>query len=388
MPGNTILSRASLIALVAAAFGATLPLEHASAQITPADSAAVLLGTAGELEQRGERGAAETLYRYITDRFEGTPAAATALARLDDAAGEQPPGGGETELQVWSTTYGIWLGMMVPLALDAEDPEPYGAGLLLGAPGGFLAGRALARSRPLSLGQARAITWGGTWGALQGMALANARSVDEQAFIRSMIVGSGVGIAGGMLAARQEIMPGTATSATLGSLWGSWFGLATSTLLDYTDDPIWVVMMATGNAGLVGGALAGSRWPLSRSRARLISVGGLIGGVAGVGTVLIADVDDEDTTIGLALTGSVVGLVLGGVLTRGHDTEEDMSGNEPAAGSLAAMGALVNWSGGDWSLSVPLPSPSFDPALRYGARYGATAPDGLVWKVPLLNVRF
>ena len=388
MIGNTILNRACLIALTAAALGAILPLKRASAQITPADSAAVLLGTAGDLEQRGERDAAETLYRYITDRFEGTPAAATARTRLDEAGGGQSPGGGETELQVWSTTYGIWLGIMVPVALDADGPEPYGAGLLLGAPGGFLAGRALARSRPLSLGQARAITWGGTWGALQGMAVANARSVDEQAFIRSMIIGSGVGIAGGTLAARQEIMPGTATSATLGSLWGTWFGLATSTLLDYTDDPIWVVMMATGNAGLVGGALAGSRWPLSRSRARLISVGGLIGGVAGVGTVLISDIDDEDTTIGLALAGSVAGLVLGGVLTRGHDAEEDMSGNEPPAGSLAAMGALINRSGGDWSLSVPLPSPSLDPALRYGGRYGATAPDGLVWTVPLLNVRF
>ena len=373
---------------MAAALGVTLPPERASAQITPADSAAVLLGTAEDLEQRGERDAAETLYRYITDRFEGTPAAATARAWLDDAGGGQLPGGGETELQVWSTTYGIWLGMMVPLALDAEGPEPYGVGLLLGAPGGFFAGRALARSRPLSLGQARAITWGGTWGALQGMALANARDVDEQAFIRSMIIGSAAGVAGGTLAARQEITPGTATSATLGSLWGAWFGLASSILLDYTEDPIWVVMMATGNAGLVGGALAGSRWPLSRSRARLISVGGLIGGVAGLGTVLIGDADDEDTVIGVALAGSVAGLVLGGVLTGGDDAEADMSGNEPGAGSLPATGALINWSGGDWSLSAPLPSPSLDPALRHGGRYGAAAPDRVVWKVPLLNVRF
>lgn len=388
MRGNTILNRTCLIALAAAALGATLPPERASAQITPADSAAVLLGTAGDLEQRGERDAAETLYRYITDRFEGTPAAATARALLDDAGGGPSPGGGETELQVWSTTYGIWLGMMVPLSLDAEGSEPYGAGLLLGAPGGFFAGRALARSRPLSLGQARAITWGGTWGALQGMALANAMDQEEQALIRSMIIGSAAGVGGGILAARRDITPGTATSATLGSLWGSWFGLASSILLDYTDDPIWVVMMATGNAGLVGGALAGSRWPLSRSRARLISVGGLVGGVAGLGAVLIADADDEDTVIGAALAGSVAGLVLGGVLTGGNDAGEDMSGNEPVSGSRPVMGALVNWSGGDWSLSAPLPSPSLDPAPRYGGRYGAAAGDGLVWKVPLLNVRF
>ncbi|MDE0393376.1 MAG: hypothetical protein OYK82_01230 [Gammaproteobacteria bacterium] len=388
MCGNTILSRACLIALMAAALGASLPPERASAQITAADSAAVLLGTAGDLEQRGERDAAETLYRYITGRFEGTPAAATAGARLDAGSGGQSPGGGETELQVWSTTYGIWLGMMVPLALDADGPEPYGVGLLLGAPGGFFAGRSVARSRPLSLGQARAITWGGTWGALQGMAVANATDKEEQAFVQSMVIGSAAGVAGGMLAARREITPGTATSATLGSLWGSWFGLASSTLLDYTDDQVWVAMMVTGNAGLVGGALAGSRWPLSRSRARLISVGGLIGGVAGLGTVLIGDTDDEDTVIGVALAGSVAGLVLGGVLTQGDDAEADMSGNEPGAGFLPATGALINWSGGDWSLSAPLPSPSLDPSDGYGGRYGDAAPDRVVWKVPLLNVRF
>ena len=405
MCSTTILNRACLIAVLAGGLGTAAPLQPASAQVTRADSAAVLLAAAGDFEQRGEMDAAETLYRYIADRFNGTPAAETARGWLDAASAAQSLGGGETELKVWSTTYGIWLGIAVPAALSADDPEPYGVGLLLGAPGGFFGGRALAQSRPLSLGQARAITWGGTWGALQGMALANAadfgggeriiegdividEEADAEAVLGTMIIGSAVGIGGGMLAARQEIRPGTATSAMLGSLWGSWFGLASSILADLDDDPTWVTTMLTGNAGLAAGALAGSRLPLSRSRARLISVGGLIGGVGGLGLVLIADVDDEDTAIGVTLAGSVAGLVLGGVLTRGHDAEEDMSGNEQAAVALPAMGALVNWSDGDWSLSAPLPSPSLDPALRYRGRYGAAARDGLVWKVPLLNVRF
>ena len=80
--------------------------------------------------------------------------------------------------------------------------------------------------------------------------------------------------------------------------------------------------MMTGNAGLAAGALAGSRWPLSRSRARLISVGGLIGGVGGLGIVMITQPDNDDVAIGIPLVGSIAGLVAGVALTEGAGAEE------------------------------------------------------------------
>ena len=391
--------------MLAAALASSAPQRPASAQVVRSDSASVLLATAADFEGRGEMEAAEALYRHIADRFDDTAAAETARAWLEAAAGRQSQAGGETELKVWSTTYGIWLGLMVPLALDANGPEPYGAGLLLGAPAGFFGSRAFARSRPLSLGQARAITWGGTWGAFHGLAWASAFNLgggdrlvggealiheeeSEEAVFASMIVGSAMGVAGGALAARREIAPGTATSATLGTLWGAWFGLGSSILFDLDEDPTWATVMLAGDAGLVAGALAGSRWRLSRSRARLISVGGLIGTVAGFGVVLLADTSDEDVAIGVAMTGSVAGLALGAALTRGHAAEEDISGDGQAAGVRRGAGALFNWSQDGWSLSAPLPSPVPDPGLRSSGRGGAGGMDGLVWKVPLLNVRF
>ena len=127
-------------------------------------------------------------------------------------------------------------------------------------------------------------------------------------------------------------------------------------------------------------AVAGSRWRLTRSRARLISVGGLIGAVGGLGVVLIAQPDGEKTAIGIPLAGSIMGLVAGGLLTRGVTGEEDASEN--AAAALPMPGALVNWSGGAFSLSAPLPAPVRDYALR------TRGTGGLTWKVPLLNVRF
>ena len=364
--------------LLAACLGAAAPL---AAQPTRGDSAAVLLATAVAFEAEGERGVAEELYRHITERFADTPAADSALARLDRQLGA----GGEIELRVWATTYGLWTGVAVPLAFDADGPEPYGVGLLLGGPAGYMAAHRFVGSRPVSPGQARAITWGGSWGAIQGAGWAQALNFggddrqSPQAVVASMIAGGAIGIGAGVLASRREITPGTATSAMAGSLWGLWFGVATAVLLDMDEDPSITTSLLFGNAGLVAGTLAGSRLPLSRGRARLISVGGLIGGFAGLGVALIGNVDDEQTAIGLPFIGSIAGLIAGGALTRGDDVREDPY---EASSPGAAPGALINWTGGALSLSTPLPMPWRDPAVRTDGR------SGLAWKVPLVNVRF
>ncbi|MDE2806363.1 MAG: hypothetical protein OXN18_14575 [Gemmatimonadota bacterium] len=137
------LVRPLLFAAVLAALAA--PPSSVSAQVTSADSAAVLLATAAAFETEGERDIAEALYRHIARRFPGTPAAESALARL----GGRTTAGGETELRVWATTYGLWMGVAIPLALESEEPEAYGAGLLLGGPAGYLAAHQFVRSRPV-----------------------------------------------------------------------------------------------------------------------------------------------------------------------------------------------------------------------------------------------
>ena len=384
-----------LLALFAAALSAPRP---ASAQLTRADSAAVLLSAAEDFANRGADDIAEALYRHILERFPGTVAAETARTRLEVVTGRQSQAGGEVELKVWSSLYGLWQGVAIPLAASADDAEVYGLGLLVGGPAGFLIGRAMARSRPRSLGQARAITWGGTWGAIQGGGWALALDLgtaergydgrvygdDEstEAAIGAMIVGGAAGIAGGLAMARREITPGAATSAMLGSLWGTWFGYSTAFLMNVEGDGLTASAMLVGNAGLVAGALAGSRMPLSRGRARLISVGGLVGAFGGLGIVLIGQPDGDKTIMATILASSIAGLALGAAGTRDDRGESDPSENLEAAASLTPPGALLNWSDGDWALSTPLPTPALEPTGRNDGR------DGLVWKVPLLKVRF
>lgn len=387
-----------LLALLAAALSAPGP---ASAQLTRADTAAVLLATARDFDARGENDIASALYRHIADRFPGTAAAALARGHIQGIATRQSRGGGEVELKVWSALYGISQGIAVPAAAGAKGPETYGISLLLGGPLGFVLGREIARSRPFSLGQARAVTWGGTWGAIQGWGWARvldlgsgrvtvypegdvSRGDDEssRAAVASMIVGGAAGVAGGLLLSRREITSGASTSAMLGSLWGLWFGYSTAFLADVEDDGLTAAAMIGGNAGLVASALAANRMSLSRSRARLISVGGVVGAFGGMGLTLIAQPDDEKSVMGLILASSIAGLAVAAAGTGGDRDESDESGDPASAASLPAPGALLNWSDGDWALSTPLPAPTLGTAHRGGDG------DGLVWKVPLLKVRF
>jgi hypothetical protein len=80
---------------------------------------------------------------------------------------------------VFATLYGLWLGVAVPTALGADDGEAYGAGLLVGGPLGLFSARAVTRSRSLTEGQVRAISWGGIWGTWQGFGVAEVLDIGE-----------------------------------------------------------------------------------------------------------------------------------------------------------------------------------------------------------------
>src|SRR5690606_358837 len=107
-----------------------------------------------------------------------TPAAAAVRARSENGRIVLDRSG-RTELLVWGTTYGLWLGVAFPLMFDADGPEAYGIGLLAGAPAGFFSARAYTSDRTITSGQARAITWGGTYGTWQGLGLVALLDIGE-----------------------------------------------------------------------------------------------------------------------------------------------------------------------------------------------------------------
>lgn len=268
-----------------------------------ADSAAVLLRTAAQLRDDGETGAARAVLELIARHYAGTPAAAEVermlalLRRTPDAERS-----GRTELLVFGTTYGAWLGVAVPLALDSDAAEAYGVGLLLGAPLGFYAAKQYADAKMPTEGQTRALTFGGTWGTFMGFALTEALDIganvdlfcpapgecyedesgpDAPTYVTAAVLGGLAGIGTGAFLARKPITAGTAATVSLGTMWGAWFGFGVSYLADQEGDGLLTGAMIGGNGALAALGIVAPRWQMSESRARLISVGGIAGGLAG-----------------------------------------------------------------------------------------------------------
>ncbi len=366
-------SSALFLALLLSLTGAGAPAPASAQtpiQVSPSDSAAVLLETARGFQRNGEDEVARALLRHIVARYPGTVAAQDAGTLLRDTpefpSGEVE-GSGAVELQVWSTLYGAWLGLAIPGAFGADDSEPYGLGLLVGAPTGFLVGRTAANSSGLTLGQARAITFGGTWGTWQGFGW---REVfdwgveetcpadssfcfegedDGEEALAAMVVGGLVGLGTGVALARGGVSSASATGANFGALWGTWFGAAFGELVDLEGDDQLAAALVGGNAGLVAAALGTPRLGWSRDRWRAVSIGGVLGGLAGLGIDLLVQPDDEKVAIGIPLATSVVGLGIGIGASRSLDASGASEG--------APEAALFSMQEGTVRLGTPVPFP-------------------------------
>jgi hypothetical protein len=297
----------------------------------------------------------------------------------------------------WGATYGAWLGIAVPLIAGADDPAPFGIGLLAGTPAGFLAARAWAGAVRPTEGQTRAITFGGSWGTFQALGWAEAlnlssrtevvfcaedpsvpcyeyEEVNGKARVAAAVVGGLAGIATGAVLARKPIPAGTAAAVTSSALWGTWFGWSLSSIAGLDDDVLLGSTLVAGNAALAGSAALAPGWRMTESRMRLIDLGGLIGGLAGFGVMLIAQPDDEKVAIALPMLGSAAGLIAGVQLTR----ERAFDAGD-GAGDRGGLGALISRDGGRWALALP------DAGITVQRSGGAAGP---AVYVPLLRARF
>jgi len=381
--------RGWVVALLVGVLAVAGVARPAAAQATVADTAAVLLDVARQLEAEGELGLARALYERIAKRYAGTPAADRVASRLAALRGVGESRGGRTELLAWSTLYGLWLGVAVPASLGADEVTPYGMGLIVGGPAGFLAARRYLQDRPLTLGQARAITFGGMWGTWQALGWREVLGVGErehricypdpvgggqvctideetpgEAVYAAAVLGglAGIGV-GAVLANRGPISDDVATVVNHGALWGTWYGAVLGMLLDLDSDGLLTSMLIGGNVGLVGSAMAAPDWNVSRSRARLISVAGVAGLVAGLGLDLLIEPRNERMAIVAPAAGSAAGLLLGAHWTRGHD-----GGGSGEGGEGPGAGALLDLRDGRVAVGIPFPTPTMVPADRAGAR--------------------
>ncbi len=274
------------------------------------------------------------------------------------ASGPAPerPGGGRTELIVFETLHGLFLGLAVPIILDANSSAPYGLGLLLGGPTGLVLSRAWAEANQPSAGQARAVIWGGTWGALSGLFLYGGTTNNQtaQGSFGAMTAGMLGGTLAGGIAARRPISGGDGTLVIHSTVWGGWFGLALAAMADDQGEA-WLPMLIGGNAGLVAAAMAARRVEMSSGRVWLVTATGLAGLVAGLGVDILVQPDDGTLAIAIPAAASFIGLAAGVTATREFDRGRLAQAEGPA------MGALLAVRNGRARLGIPVPTPALVP---------------------------
>jgi len=365
-----------------------------ASQVSRADSAAVLLDAARELQVQGDD---ETTYRlllFIARTYDGTPAARDAIMWLGTFSGEQRgASSGTAGLMVWNTLFGAWLGAAVPAAFGAESQTAYGAGLLIGAPLGFFGTRAFTNRYSVSSGQAITSAFGSIWGTWQTVGWRSVLNIGSQetcdpsgdfcwedtpdeAPFTAAVVGGIAGIAtGGLIAAVKNPTAGDATLVMWSSFWGTWYGVATGVLVGAEDDDLLTWSLVGGNVGLVASAFGTKAFSGSAGRVWMITSAGLAGGLAGVGIDLLASVDDTKAAVMVPALTSAAGLVAGALITRDRSNAPDLG--DPA-------NALINLNGNDWGLAMPMPLPT---VLYRVAPDGGTRPTIGV-QVPVFVGRF
>jgi len=278
-------------------------------------------------------GLLEELQREFPEEPEGHTAAALLAdvkllrrnpqALVWDHAPQQ--GAGSNDLKLFGGYYGLWLGLAVPLALEADSPEAYGAGLIAGGPVGYMTAAWAARKWDITEGQATMIELGGNLGTWQGLgwgAIADAEARD--------VVGTGVltGLAGigtaALLTSRYEFSEGHAALTAAAAPWGAWFGLVAATISDSGSEDGWDIhrsMLIAADAGVLFTGFAARNVEMSEKRVRLISLNGVIGTVMGFGLNLIVQPDDEGTVMGIVGVCSAAGLAAGFHLTKNVDND-------------------------------------------------------------------
>ena len=228
----------------------------------------------------------------------------------------------------FGTLFTTWLGIGTLVLLDVNEPGPNGLVLIAGPVGGLLGSLSLTRESELTDGQASLITLGGTWGIWQAVGAANLAGADEKLTVGASMVGGALGLAlaSGIVSSR-DISPGDATLINFGGIWGTWFAICGAMAVRSRDQDnsnfILSSAMTGGNVGLSTMAVWSTKLNMSRARARLINISGIVGTLYGLGTSILLDMESEDRTFwSLMGLGGMVGLAAGAHFTRNYDTQE------------------------------------------------------------------
>ena len=227
---------------------------------------------------------------------------------------------GLVDLMVYAGFYGVWLSIALPVGLGVDDAESVGICVLLTSPAMVYAAYQYGKHTQISRGQAGTISVVGNWATWQGLGWAIQADADgEDVVLAGALSGTAAIVATAALVRGRDISPGQATVLHAATYWGAWYGIVGAGMAEASEDGFIYATLAASSAGLLSGAAWGMGHDISASRARLISLSGLLGTLVGGGILLLAQPDAEPVLWGIPGATGLVGLGAGYWYTRHRD---------------------------------------------------------------------
>jgi hypothetical protein len=309
---------------------------------------------------RGDPGApwADTVERLCGDVLRTrAPAGAPGDTISERASANE----GRGRLVLWSSLYGIWLGIAGDILMDVNDLQPAVLLPMVGIGVGLGASVLITSHHPVTTGQAWTIItgldYGSVNGALWGAGLGlSARGVVGLSLATS-VAATSVAI---YVAATESPKAGDIELVRSSLLWGTTAGLLATAAFsssNTTAESAWRAGAIAMDVALAAGIGMANSFDLSRNRVLIIDAGALGGGLVGLGVALLVsgnnNVSGQSVAAG-ALGGLVAGITIAALATRGLDTPETQA-RAPAYPALFARDA-----DGHWSVGMPAPTPVLD----------------------------
>lgn len=277
------------------------------------------------------------------------------VERFDRLNIEEPTNLARAELAVGQTLHGIVLGFQVCAAIDCGDqPRLVAAFPAVGGGAGLGLSLLATGDSGVTSGQASALNSGAIWGGWIGATSSAIGDVDSDVVPGVMAAGQVTGMAAGY--GLSEWLRPTGGDVTMVNHAGIWSGLYYMMITEgiaQIDQDFRVGAAGTltaSVAGGVGGAVLASQYPASSSRVRIVSAGGLLGGLSGLAVPFLAVGENLEARAGITgiTLGSAAGLAIATIATSNWDDDEEY---RPASASFSVQpspegdGALGTISG-------------------------------------------
>ncbi|MDF1561873.1 MAG: hypothetical protein P1V51_02445 [Deltaproteobacteria bacterium] len=236
---------------------------------------------------------------------------------------EQPDGRARAELAVVQTLHGIGIGIELCFIAQCWNTRAVAGALTLGGSLGLVLSLTLT-SGGVTAAQASASNSGAAWGFWNGLAILGGAGLlgwpagPENLGI-PVVLQLGWLAVGAIVTRHVPVHAGQISLANSAGIWSGVLVLLLHGVTWWEADPalIWWTLLAASDLGLVAGAVLGTVFPISRTRALLIDAGGLLGMLLGMGGAAIIFGDRLELPVfsAMAAGGTVAGLLTGYLLT-------------------------------------------------------------------------